>query len=144
MTEPLVVTQRIAAPPDVVYSFLTESDKWARWQGSDAKIEPTPGGSFVMKMPDGATATGQFVEVIPDRKIVFTWGWDGHPNLPPGSSIVEIEITPLDGDSLVRLTHRGLPEDEAPKHRQGWERYLPRLAAVSRGDSVEPDRAPDS
>jgi uncharacterized protein YndB with AHSA1/START domain len=143
VSDPLVLTQHIAAPPQVVFTYLTESAKWAQWQGSDAKIEPRPGGEFVMRMPDGAMATGEFIELIPDRRVVFTWGWNGHAGLPPGSSTVEIDVLPVDGGTLVRLTHRDLPDDERKPHRTGWERYLPRLAAVARGERVDPDRSPD-
>lgn len=142
MTRPVVVTRHVAAPPSVVYSYLTESAKWVKWQGSDATIEATPGGLFVMRMPDGATARGEFVELVPDKKVVFTWGWVDHPDMPPGSSTVEIEITVDDGGSLVRLTHRDLPDDEVELHRLGWEHYIPRLAHAAEGNEMGPDPGP--
>ncbi len=139
MSEPIVLTQRIAASPNAVYSYLTESGKWAQWQGAGATIEAVPGGTFLMMMPDGATARGQFVELIPNRRVVFTWGWVDHPGVPPGSSTVEIEIT-FDGDeSLVTLTHRDLPPDEIEIHTHGWEHYLPRLGELVATGDVEPD-----
>lgn len=144
MTVPLVVTRRIAAPPDVVYSYLTESSRWSRWQGKEATIEAVPGGIFAMKMPNGAIARGQFVELIPDQKVVFTWGWVDHPGVPPGSSTVEIEISKEGDGSLVTLTHHGLQEDEVHIHTIGWNHYLPRLAAVAEGRQVEPDSGPSS
>jgi uncharacterized protein YndB with AHSA1/START domain len=140
VSPPIVVTRHVAATPEVVYSYLTESAKWARWQGAEAAIEARPGGIFVMRMPDGATARGQFVELVPGERVVFTWGWVDHPGVPPGSSTVEIEISDEDGGSRVTLTHRDLPDEEVATHTRGWERYLPRLAAVARGDQVEPDR----
>ncbi len=142
MNRPVVVTQRIEAPPDVVYSYLTESTKWARWQGEEATVDPNPGGVFVLKMPNGATARGQFVELVPDERVVFTWGWVDQPGLPPGSSTVEIEITAEDGGSLVTLTHRDLPDDERELHEIGWKHYLPRLAGVATGEEVDPDTGP--
>jgi uncharacterized protein YndB with AHSA1/START domain len=142
MTEPLVVTRRIAASPDVVYSYLTESSRWSRWQGEEATIEAQPGGIFVMKMPNGAIARGQFVELIPDQKVVFTWGWVDHPGVPPGSSTVQIEISEVVDGSLVTLTHRGLPADEVDIHIVGWNHYLPRLGAAAEGANVEPDPGP--
>lgn len=142
MTEPVVVTRRIAASPEVVYSYLTESTRWSRWQGADATVEARPGGIFVMRMPDGATARGQFVELVPERRVVFTWGWVDHPGVPPGSSTVEIEIT-VDGDgSLVTLTHRDLPDEEVATHTTGWRHYVLRLATVAEGREIEPDRGP--
>lgn len=142
MTTPIVVTRHIGAPPEVVYSYLTESTRWSNWQGEDAAIDARPGGLFVMRMPDGATARGQFVELVPDRKVVFTWGWVDHPGVPPGSSTVEIEIS-VEGDgSLVTLVHSELPSDEVEVHRLGWEHYLPRLARVCEQGEIEPDPGP--
>lgn len=142
MTGPIVVTRLIAAPPKVVYSYLTEASHWMRWQGADATIEARPGGIFVMKMPDGAIARGQFVELIPEERVVFTWGWVDHPGVPPGSSTVQIEIS-ADGDgSLVTLTHSDLPAEEVEIHILGWNHYLPRLATVAEGRYVEPDPGP--
>lgn len=142
MSRPVVVTQRINAPPDVVYSYLTESAKWARWQGKDATVDANPGGIFVLKMPNGATARGQFVELVPDERVVFTWGWVDQPGLPPGSSTVEIEISAEGSGSLVTLTHRDLPDEETELHEIGWKHYLPRLARVATGEEVEQDKGP--
>jgi uncharacterized protein YndB with AHSA1/START domain len=140
----LRVERRIAAPPSAVFAYLTDSERWARWQGRSAVIEPTPGGLFSMSVANDTTAQGRFVSVEPDRRIVFTWGWVGHPTLPPGSSTVEIE---LDGDgdgTLVRLTHRGLPSDERAIHQAGWDHYLPRLATAAIGGDPGPDVLPGS
>ncbi|HEX6221365.1 MAG TPA: SRPBCC domain-containing protein [Acidimicrobiia bacterium] len=142
MTPPLTVSRRIAAPPGVVYSYLTESAKWSRWQGSRSDLDARPGGMFLMTMPDGARARGEFVELVPDERVVFTWGWVDHPEVPPGSSTVEIAIRPDADGSIVTITHRDLPADEVEMHRMGWEHYLPRLAAVAEGHDVEPDRGP--
>lgn len=142
MSQPIVVTQQIDAPPDVVYAYLTESAKWAKWQGEDATVDARPGGIFVLTMPNGTTARGQFIELVPDQKVVLTWGWVDHPGVPPGSSTVEIEITSENGGSLVTLTHRGVPDEERELHTQGWEHYLPRLAKVAQGGEVDRDRGP--
>lgn len=142
MSDPIVITQRISAAPGTVYSYFTESGRWSRWQGAEATIDARPGGIFVMKMPNGTVARGQFVELIPDERVVFTWGWVDHPGVPPGSSTVEIEITTTHNGSLVTLTHRDLPADEVAIHTLGWNHYLPRLATVAEGGEVEPDPGP--
>jgi uncharacterized protein YndB with AHSA1/START domain len=80
--------------------------------------------------------------LVPDEKVVFTWGWVDHPGVPPGSSTVEIEITVTENGSLVTLTHRDLPPDETAIHTVGWNHYLPRLATVAEGGEVEPDPGP--
>jgi uncharacterized protein YndB with AHSA1/START domain len=65
---------------------------------------------------------------------VFTWGWEGSTTVPPGSSRVEVTLTP-DGDgTILRLVHSGLPHAESIlDHTQGWERYLDRLGTVAAG-----------
>jgi uncharacterized protein YndB with AHSA1/START domain len=140
-TEPVVtVERRVAASPATVFSFFTDRERWLRWQGIDATIEPFAGGALRMNVRGDGYASGTFVEVVPDKRVVFTWGWErpGSP-LPPGSSTVEVDLVP-DGDgTLVRLTHRGLPPDAVDAHRAGWEHYAARLAVVAAGGDPGPD-----
>jgi uncharacterized protein YndB with AHSA1/START domain len=141
--EPFIrVERRIAAPPADVYAYLTDSVRWARWQGQSAEVEPVPGGRLRLTMANGATAEGRFIQLVPDSRVVFTWGWRGDEVVPPGSSTVEIELAP-DGDgTLLRLTHRDLPPEQLPVHRAGWDHYLPRLATAAGGGDPGPDPAP--
>jgi uncharacterized protein YndB with AHSA1/START domain len=137
VSEPIVVERRIAAPPASVYAYLTEADKWIRWQGIGATLDPRKGGIFSLAMPNGANALGEFVELVPDARVVFTWGWLHHPSVPPGSSIVEIDLVPDGSGTLLTLTHRGLADDEVAIHAEGWIHYLRRLVAVAHGEIVE-------
>jgi len=59
---------------------------------------------------------------------------DGPNPVPPGSSTIEIELTP-DGDGTrLRFVHRDLPSDEAAaSHGHGWDHYLERLATAAPG-----------
>jgi uncharacterized protein YndB with AHSA1/START domain len=142
VTEPIVVKRRIAAPPSIVYSYLTESDRWARWQGDRATIEPKRGGVFALSMANGMKARGQFIELVPDQRVVFTWGWIDHPQVPPGSTRVEIDLIADGAGTLLTLTHRGLPTEEVAAHTAGWNHYLPRLDLVASGGDPEPDLGP--
>lgn len=140
MSEPIVCERRVRAAPSKVYAYLTDSERWAEWQGVSARHDPRPGGLFSIEMPVGSTARGEFVELVPDRRVVFTWGWIDHPGVPPGSSTVTIELIPDGADTVVRLTHEGLPDDEVPLHTAGWEHYLPRLGTVAEGGNPGPDQ----
>lgn len=143
MTEPIVVERRVSAAPAAVFTYLVDSERWVLWQGTDAEIDARPGGVFAVTMPNGARVGGEFVEVIQDRRVTFSWGWVGHEALPPGSSTVEIELLPEDGGTLVRLTHRGVPPEEMELHRMGWDRYVSRLTLAAEGGTLEPDSPPD-
>lgn len=135
----IVLEKHIAAPPSVVYQYLTDSEKWTLWQGVGATIDGALGGLFTVLMPNGTTSRGQFVELEPDRRVVFTWGWVDNPGIPPGSTLVEISLEERSGETLLTLTHSSLPETEIPLHSAGWNHYLSRLAAVAGGADPGPD-----
>lgn len=138
----VTVERHVRASPDVVYSFFTDPAKWLSWQGVDATIEPVPGGVFRMNVRGDGYASGRFVELIPSRRIVFTWGWEepGNP-VPPGSSTVEVDLIPDETgtNTLIRLRHHGLPAEAAELHRPGWEHYLTRLQTAAAGGDPGPD-----
>ena len=138
----VVVTRWIAASPPTVFAFFTDIERWTAWQGVGGNVEARAGGALRVIMPDAAAASGHFIEVVPPRRIVFTWGWEGNSiPIPPGSSIVTIELEPADNGTLVRLTHSGLQAADARElHRSGWERYLGRLARRAIGEDPGPDR----
>jgi uncharacterized protein YndB with AHSA1/START domain len=142
MSDEIRIERRIAAPPRAVFRQLVEGWAWARWQGATADLEAVPGGRWSMTMPGGQRASGVFIEVVEDHRVAFTWGWDGHPKVPAGSSTVTIELVALDGGTLVVLTHSGLPADEIDAHRGGWGHYLARLAAVAEGRDPGSDTGP--
>ena len=77
------------------------------------------------------------------EKVVFTFGWDqaGHP-IPPGSTTIEISLHPEGEKTLVRLVHRGLPDDAVSDHGQGWAHYLGRLAITATGGVPVPTSRP--
>lgn len=118
----------IAAPASVVYRHLTTVDGLKRWIAADAVVEPTPGGRLRWTHEDGATMIGRFVELVPPHRIVFTYGWEGDlMGLPPESSTVEIDLEERAGETILRLSHRGIPPDVVEDHRRGWIYFLGRL-----------------
>lgn len=137
---------RIEATPDTVFPFLTEPDLYTRWQGVRAELDPRPGGMYRVWMDADAVASGAFVAVRPPHLVVFTWGWEGDPEVPPGSTTVRIELT-ADGDATtLTLEHSGLPTGRAAAmHEEGWQIFGARLAtAVGGGDpGPMPARPPD-
>lgn len=137
----VVVTRLIAASPATVFSFFTDVERWTSWQGVDGELDARPGGVFRIRMPGAQVASGRFVEVVPERRVVFTWGWEGEaPPVPPGSTTVTIELEPNETGTLLRLTHSPLfPPPVAEHHRQGWERYLERLRVRAEGGDPGPD-----
>ena len=129
----------IAAPPETVFEFLIDAQLMARWIGSFQQIDPRPDGIFQVEVSPGNIACGEYTEVVPFRRVAFTWGWNSlDPELAvlrPGTSLVAIELEPKDGGTLLRLRHSRLPDGLEPIHAERWSVYLGRLASVIRAGS---------
>lgn len=130
---------RVEASPDTVFEFFTDPEKATRWMGTAATLDPRPGGVYRLEIGEW-TALGEYVEVDPPRRVAFTWGWENQESVtPPGSSTVEVTLTP-DGDAtIVRLVHRDLPADAIEAHAHGWDQYMPRLATAAAGGDAGRD-----
>ena len=121
----------IVAPAAVVWEHLTTAAGLVRWVGPDAVADAVPGGALRWTHPDGATMIGRFVELVPHRRVVFTYGWaDGRLGVGPESTRVEIELDEHDGVTTVRLAHHGLPPATVDAHEQGWKYFLSMLVDV--------------
>jgi len=131
---------RIAAAPQTVFAYFVDPEKMVRWIGTRVDIEAQPGGVYSVDMNPLIRARGEYVEIVPHSRVVFTFGWLGDDVVPPGSSTVEVTLTP-DGDGThVRLVHRGLMTAEMrAQHRNGWDLYLSRLAITAGGGDPGPD-----
>jgi uncharacterized protein YndB with AHSA1/START domain len=142
MAEPLVVRREthIPAPPAAVFAFLTDPEKILRWMGTEAQLEPQPGGIYLVNVTGARFARGAFREVVPVYRLAYSFGWDGGEVVPPGSSTVEIDLIEQADGTLLRLTHTGLPDAaQCASHAEGWEHYLDRLAQVAGGRDPGPD-----
>ena len=134
---------RIAARPEVVFGFFTEPSKMMLWKGSDVALDPRPGGIYRATINQQAIVRGEYVEVVPHSRVVFTWGWDDPESVvQPGTSTVEVTLSPEGEGTKVVLVHRDLPAEMAGPHAHGWEHYLPRLQIAGAGGDAGPDRGP--
>jgi len=75
----------INTKPEVVWAFLTQSEKMIRWMGLEAAAEAKPGGIYRVNITGKEIAAGQFLEATTFRHLVYTWGWEGEEALPPSS-----------------------------------------------------------
>src|ERR1700761_7329661 len=102
------VTLDIAAPPAVVYGYLTDSVRYTRWMGAAAVIDPRPGGRYEVAMADGFRAAGRFLALDPPRRVIFTWGFAddeaaSRTKREPGSATPGAAAMP-DGSTRVTIT----------------------------------------
>ena len=138
MTLPSVtLMRRIKASPARVWAAITQPELMLQWWGPDAGptlsvvADVRPGGRFsvVFRLLNGDehNPTGLYREVIPERKLVFTWNLPGA--LEP-ESLVTFRLEPFDGGTELTLTHERLPDEESRiSHARGWSGLLDKLPA---------------
>lgn len=131
----VTIVRRIRATPAKVYAALTQPEQMVRWWGPDAgptlsaEADVRPGGrySVVFRLLDGSehNPTGVYREVVPGKKLVFTWEWPGSPER---ESLVTFRLEPFDGGTELTLVHERLPDEDArASHAQGWRGFLDKL-----------------
>jgi uncharacterized protein YndB with AHSA1/START domain len=122
----------IDATPATVFSFLTSVRRMKKWLAETVEADPVSGGMFRLAEAGGKSVEGRYVEVIPNQKVVFTWG--GIQGLKPGESTVEFILEPQGSGTLVKLRHYGLPPAAIESHDLGWlHSGLPKLKAAAEG-----------
>jgi uncharacterized protein YndB with AHSA1/START domain len=128
----------IKAPRERVYAAWTDPVQLKQWFGpenvqthelvADARV----GGEFRWDLSDcdgeKMTVFGEYRELEPGRKIVFTWQWDDDEAWENQPSIVTVELKECDAGTEVRLTHELLPNEQSrDNHARGWESVLKKL-----------------
>jgi uncharacterized protein YndB with AHSA1/START domain len=133
----------IDADPETIYTLLTDAVEHRRWMGTEVELDPRPGGVYRVVVAGQYESGGEFVEVVPHEKVVFTFGWAAPDNpIRPGSTTVEYTLHPEGDKTLVRVRHSGLPDDAVGDHTHGWDRYLERLSIAAPGGDPGPDVLP--
>jgi uncharacterized protein YndB with AHSA1/START domain len=152
-TEHVVIEREIfvAASPETVFCFLTDPALMTDWIGVSHELDARPGGLLRIQFSRGDIARGHYTEILPHRRVAFTWGWEPNhkgcnPNLtvlPPGASLVEIDLESREGCTLLRLRHSHVPKEIAERHRERWSHYLAQLAAVVKERESKRRNGPD-
>ncbi|WP_210337730.1 SRPBCC domain-containing protein [Mesorhizobium sp. INR15] len=129
--------RRIKAPPAKVWAAITQPNLMLRWWGPDAGptlsavADVRPGGQFsvVFRLLNGDehNPTGIYQEVIPERKLAFTWDL---PETSEPVSLVTFLLRPFEGGTELTLMHEHLPnEDERKSHEDGWNGLVDKLSS---------------
>ena len=118
---PLVLNRRFRAPPERVYAAFTQKALIQGWYGPETvtvprcEIDARVGGKYRIEMhsPSGAVhiVTGEFRELDPPRKLVFTWGWLNGEGRNP-ETLVNVTLAPAEGGTELRLEQSGFASEE--------------------------------
>ena len=136
----LTLVRRIAARPSIVFDAMTTAEGVAAWFGPDdlpvvrAEMDARVGGAYRVhfRTLDGRDheASGEFLEVVPPRRIVMSWSWafGGEPEEGGRVSRVEIELRPIGDGTELTFTHAALSSEASERsHAGGWSGALDKL-----------------
>lgn len=141
----LRLRRRFNAPVERVWRAWTEPQALMRWFGPAetrevllAETDLRVGGAYHIGFAteDGLAhyARGQYREVQPQRKLVFTWTWR---DAPQETSLITLTFTPADhGTDLDFLQTPFVDEATRDSHGSGWAGAMDRLAADLAGAAV--------
>jgi len=119
----------LRAPLDLVWGYLSESDKIAQWlMPNDFRAEA--GHAFTMRCAPMGGSSGvveaRVVEIDPPRRLVYSWTID----VPPLETLVTIDLSEEGGATRLVLVHSGwealAPADQhvRQRHEAGWDHML--------------------
>jgi uncharacterized protein YndB with AHSA1/START domain len=134
----VTLVRQIKARPSIVYEAFTRPENIIQWWGPDAgpvliaETDVRIGGAYRVRfrMLDGAEheSVGRYLDVIPDRRLVFSWCWLGEGE-PAEESRVTVDLRATKDGTELTFTHERLADEaSADRHREGWSGALDKLA----------------
>ena len=134
----LEIKRIIHAPRNRVYAAWIDPTKLREWFGpkdvqtEDLIADARVGGAFRWDLTNSEgekmTCRGEYCELQPNRKIVFTWQWQGDEDWEDRESVVTVELSDRDGGTELRLSHEQLPNEQSRDgHTRGWNSALDKL-----------------
>ena len=140
----LTLTRSYPVRPQKVWRAWTDPQALKRWFGpggedpvSLAHLDVREGGRFriVFGGPDGKAhdVQGVYKEVVPNRKLVFTWTW---PNsTPERESVITLEFRAVGhGTELVFRQEQFFDSTVRDNHRRGWTESFVKLERFLTGE----------
>ena len=134
----LEIKRFINAPRARVYAAWTDPAQLKQWWGPESvrtrnfAADVRVGGKYrwdlINQEDEEMSCRGEYRELVPGRKVVFTWKWDDDEAWKNHDSVVTVDLSDRDGGTEVKLTHEKLPSEESrDRHNDGWNSVLDRL-----------------
>ena len=123
--------KEMLAPASQVYQAFTNSTFARQWLSDNAIINARPGGHIFLVWNSGFYSSGEFVELIPDKKVVFTWSGRNEP----GQTRIEVDLFEKGENTQVILKHSGIGAGEewnqmVAELQEGWASGMENLASL--------------
>jgi uncharacterized protein YndB with AHSA1/START domain len=107
LAEAIVVERTFNAPVARVWKGLTDVDQMREWCFDLKEFKPEVGFEFEFSVEHQGTNYHHLckvTEVIPQKKIAYTWRYKGEP----GDSLVTFELSAKGDKTRLRLMHTGI------------------------------------
>jgi uncharacterized protein YndB with AHSA1/START domain len=135
MTDKLIIKRSYNAPIDVVWQAWADPSRAKQWWGPRGftapvvELDERPGGKWRAKMvaPDGTELWqhGVYREIIPRKRIVYTFIWDQEPN---HEMLVTVDFSAKGDKTEISFQQTGFKSDgEREGHKGGWNESFDRL-----------------
>src|ERR1700730_8197313 len=112
LAEAIVIERTFKAPIAKVWKALADVDQMREWYFDLKEFKPQVGFEFEFVVEHEGNRYHHLcrvTEVVPQKKIAYTWRYKGEP----GDSLVTFELFPEGEKTRLKLTHEGL--DTFPK-----------------------------
>ena len=134
----LEIKRFINAPRARVYAAWTDPAQLKEWWGPESvrtrnfAADVRVGGKYrwdlINQEDEEMSVFGEYRELVPEKKIVFTWKWDDDDVWENRNSVVTVELFDAAGGTELHLRHEQLPSTESrDHHNEGWNSVLDRL-----------------
>ena len=135
----IALVRQLDAAAALVFEACTDPRRLARWltpgagEVRAASCDLRVGGRFSLEgcNPNGRAyaVSGEYLEIVPSRRLAMTWQYAGEGPLAGPPSRVEIDLRPLGIDvTELTLTHTQLDRQEtADRYGAAWAICLERL-----------------
>lgn len=129
------IRMQLKASRERVFAVWTEPELLVRWwgPGAEAEVDLRVGGRFRLSMQfdwGAMVAVGEYREIVPPERLVFTFSWEGDPT--GEETLVTVLLQEVEEGTELTLTHEGFTDAAvAENHRAGWLDCIERLAAMA-------------
>jgi uncharacterized protein YndB with AHSA1/START domain len=127
------------APPERVFAAWTDPELLRRWWAAEpdwttpeASTDVRVGGQYRLSMRDTTgvvrSVVGEYLEVDPPRRLVYTWEPDGEPSAESEVTVVTVDFLREGSATRVVLEQRGFADEvRRDMHDRGWNGCLDNL-----------------
>lgn len=130
----LQLSNTYPVPTERVFNAWTKPEELEKWWGPagfktkiiEMNVEVNGIYKFNMYSPDGQVhvITGQYLEIVKNEKLVFTWKWENGTDEFP-TTVVTVNFINKNQSTELVITHTDLPSEvEANNHSLGWTSFL--------------------